>query len=176
MPVQRDEPLLELETDKVTLEVNASTSGRLGEIRAAAGATVEVGAVLGVIAEGADGVAAGPAAAAPAAPAAPAAAGPGCQRAHRPRGRAAARPHRPCPRRQPHRPQPPRQPPSSGASVRKIVAESGIDITRRSRQRQGWPPDQGRCRGPGGDRARDAQGGGSAGAGRRRSRSTSGAP
>ncbi|MFI5019342.1 MAG: biotin/lipoyl-containing protein, partial [Dongiales bacterium] len=55
--VQRDEPLLELETDKVTLEVYASTSGRLGEIRAPAGATVEVGAVLGVIAE-ADGVAA----------------------------------------------------------------------------------------------------------------------
>jgi 2-oxoglutarate dehydrogenase E2 component (dihydrolipoamide succinyltransferase) len=76
-PVGRDEALLELETDKVTLEVYASTAGRLGEIRAPAGATVEVGAVVGVIAE-ADGAvaAAAPApalAAAPAPAAAPAA-------------------------------------------------------------------------------------------------------
>ncbi|MEX0814257.1 MAG: biotin/lipoyl-containing protein, partial [Dongiaceae bacterium] len=48
-----DEPLLELETDKVTLEVFAQAAGTLAEIRAEAGATVEVGAVLGVIAEGA---------------------------------------------------------------------------------------------------------------------------
>ena len=69
-PVQRDETLAELETDKVTLEVYASTSGRLSEIRAPAGATVEVGAVLGVI-ESADGAAIAPAAAvAPAEPAA----------------------------------------------------------------------------------------------------------
>src|SRR6516165_6336911 len=53
-PVQRDEALLELETDKVTLEVYASASGRLSEIRAPAGATVEVGAVVGVIADGVD--------------------------------------------------------------------------------------------------------------------------
>jgi 2-oxoglutarate dehydrogenase E2 component (dihydrolipoamide succinyltransferase) len=60
-PVQRDEPLLELETDKVTLEVYASTAGKLAEIRAPAGTTVEVGAVLGVIAEGPAAVAAAPA-------------------------------------------------------------------------------------------------------------------
>ena len=69
-PVKRDEALLELETDKVTLEVYASSAGRLAEIKAPAGTTVEVGAVLGVIAEG-DSTAASPAAAAPAAAAAP---------------------------------------------------------------------------------------------------------
>ena len=50
--VQKDEPLLELETDKVTIEVNAPAAGTLSEIRAATGAEVEVGAVLGVIGEG----------------------------------------------------------------------------------------------------------------------------
>src|SRR5207248_7682678 len=71
--VKRDEPLLELETDKVTLEVYASAAGKLDEIRAPAGTTVEVGAVLGTIAEGAGAAApAGPAAVPPAAaPAAP---------------------------------------------------------------------------------------------------------
>ncbi|MDA8574614.1 2-oxoglutarate dehydrogenase complex dihydrolipoyllysine-residue succinyltransferase [Alphaproteobacteria bacterium] len=61
-----DEPLVELETDKVTLEVNAQTAGTLAEIMVAEGATVEVGAILGMIAEG---VVAAPAAPAPAAPA-----------------------------------------------------------------------------------------------------------
>ena len=42
-----DEPLVELETDKVTLEVNATPAGTLAEIVAAEGDTVEVGAVLG---------------------------------------------------------------------------------------------------------------------------------
>ena len=40
--VARDEPLVELETDKVTLEVNATASGTLGSIAAEAGATVEL--------------------------------------------------------------------------------------------------------------------------------------
>jgi len=47
-----DDPLVELETDKVTLEVPAPAAGTLGEILAAEGANVPVGAVLGVIAEG----------------------------------------------------------------------------------------------------------------------------
>src|SRR5262245_20142600 len=51
--VAADEPVVELETDKVSLEVPAKGAGRLAEIRAAAGATVEVGAVLGIIADGA---------------------------------------------------------------------------------------------------------------------------
>ena len=41
--VAKDEPLLELETDKVTIEVNAPAAGTLSEIRAATGAEVEVG-------------------------------------------------------------------------------------------------------------------------------------
>ncbi|MDF1736853.1 MAG: 2-oxoglutarate dehydrogenase complex dihydrolipoyllysine-residue succinyltransferase [Minwuia sp.] len=50
-----DDPLCELETDKVTLEVNATTAGALAEILAEEGATVGVGAVLGTIDEGAAG-------------------------------------------------------------------------------------------------------------------------
>ena len=50
--VSRDEPLVELETDKVTLEVNASEAGTLSEIRVSEGENVEVGAVLGTIAAG----------------------------------------------------------------------------------------------------------------------------
>jgi 2-oxoglutarate dehydrogenase E2 component (dihydrolipoamide succinyltransferase) len=56
-----DEPLVELETDKVTVEVRAEAAGTLSEIVAADGADVGVGAILGVI-----GGAAGAAAAAPA--------------------------------------------------------------------------------------------------------------
>jgi 2-oxoglutarate dehydrogenase E2 component (dihydrolipoamide succinyltransferase) len=44
--VEADEPLVELETDKVTVEVNAPASGTLTEIVAAEGAEVEVGALL----------------------------------------------------------------------------------------------------------------------------------
>jgi 2-oxoglutarate dehydrogenase E2 component (dihydrolipoamide succinyltransferase) len=68
--VAKDEPLLELETDKVTIEVNAPAAGTLSEIRAAAGAEVTVGAVLGAITEGAGAAKAAPAqSAAKAAPA-----------------------------------------------------------------------------------------------------------
>jgi 2-oxoglutarate dehydrogenase E2 component (dihydrolipoamide succinyltransferase) len=51
-PVEADEPLVELETDKVTVEVNAPQAGTLIDILAQAGAEVEVGAVLGMIGEG----------------------------------------------------------------------------------------------------------------------------
>ncbi|MEI6557464.1 MAG: 2-oxoglutarate dehydrogenase complex dihydrolipoyllysine-residue succinyltransferase [Rhodospirillaceae bacterium] len=68
-----DDALVELETDKVTLEVNATAAGTLTEIIAPEGANVAVGAVLGLIGEGGAGVVAAPAAVAPAAPAAPAA-------------------------------------------------------------------------------------------------------
>ena len=51
--VGRDEPIVELETDKVTLEVNATDAGILSEIVAAKGENVEVGAILGTIEEGA---------------------------------------------------------------------------------------------------------------------------
>jgi 2-oxoglutarate dehydrogenase E2 component (dihydrolipoamide succinyltransferase) len=64
-PVKADEPLVELETDKVTLEVNAPASGTLGEIVAKDGETVGPGAVLGSIVDGGAGTAAAPAAKAP---------------------------------------------------------------------------------------------------------------
>ncbi|MBC7151671.1 MAG: 2-oxoglutarate dehydrogenase complex dihydrolipoyllysine-residue succinyltransferase [Rhizobium sp.] len=71
--VKADEPIVELETDKVTVEVPAPASGVLTEIVAANGETVGLGALLGQIAEGAAGaVSAEPAK--PAAPAAPVAA------------------------------------------------------------------------------------------------------
>jgi 2-oxoglutarate dehydrogenase E2 component (dihydrolipoamide succinyltransferase) len=51
--VKADEPLVELETDKVTVEVPAPVSGKLEKINVAAGTTVTIGALLGSIAEGA---------------------------------------------------------------------------------------------------------------------------
>ncbi len=50
--VKADEPLVELETDKVTLEVNAPAAGVLSEIIAKDGDTVSPGAMLGRIGEG----------------------------------------------------------------------------------------------------------------------------
>ncbi len=72
--IEVDAPLVELETDKVTLEVNAPASGTLTDIQAAEGADVSVGAVLGTLTVG-DGAGATAPAAAPA-PAAPVQAAP----------------------------------------------------------------------------------------------------
>jgi 2-oxoglutarate dehydrogenase E2 component (dihydrolipoamide succinyltransferase) len=100
-----DEPLVELETDKVTIEVPAPSAGTLGEIAAKDGDTVAVGALLGLINDGATGAA--KPAAAPAKPAAaPAAAAPSPA------------------------PAAPRAPPvdaPQAPSVRKLSAESGVD-------------------------------------------------
>src|SRR6201996_5831325 len=54
-----DEPLVELETDKVTIEVPAPAAGILSDIAAKDGETVAVGAVLGQIKDGAGAVPAG---------------------------------------------------------------------------------------------------------------------
>jgi 2-oxoglutarate dehydrogenase E2 component (dihydrolipoamide succinyltransferase) len=51
--VSADEPLVELETDKVTLEVNAPSAGVLSEIAAETGQTVAIGALLGQLSAGA---------------------------------------------------------------------------------------------------------------------------
>ncbi len=59
--VKKDELLVELETDKVSLEVVAPADGVLGAINAAEGDTVAPGTVLGSVTEG--GAAAAPAAA-----------------------------------------------------------------------------------------------------------------
>ena len=74
--IAADEPLVELETDKVTVEVPAPAAGVMGEILVQEGETVEVGALLGTVADGDGAVAAKPAPEQPAeaAPAAPAAA------------------------------------------------------------------------------------------------------
>jgi len=100
-PVAVDEPLVELETDKVTLEVPAPAAGVLGEIAVKDGATVAVGALLGSISEGG-------AAAASAKPAAPAAAKPA--EAPKPAAQPAASSQMPLP-----------------PSVKKMSAESGVD-------------------------------------------------
>jgi 2-oxoglutarate dehydrogenase E2 component (dihydrolipoamide succinyltransferase) len=101
-----DEPLVELETDKVTIEVPAPSAGVLGEIIARDGETVAVGALLGQINDGAAGAAkaaAAPAAAKPAAPPPAAAPAPAAK-----------------------------APPSDAPlapSVRKLSAESGVDAS-----------------------------------------------
>src|SRR5216110_2123983 len=103
-----DEPLVELETDKVTIEVPAPSAGTLGEITAKDGETVAVGALLGQINDGAAGA---KTAAAPAKTAAPTAPPPPPPAAAAP---AAA----------------PKAPPTDAPlapSVRRIAAESGID-------------------------------------------------
>ncbi|UTO28383.1 2-oxoglutarate dehydrogenase complex dihydrolipoyllysine-residue succinyltransferase [Bartonella harrusi] len=55
--VAMDEPLVELETDKVTVEVPSPVAGKLSEIIAKEGDTVEVNALLGAVEAGAAGVA-----------------------------------------------------------------------------------------------------------------------
>ena len=47
--VTADEPLVELETDKVNVEVPSPTSGVLGNINAKEGETVNVGSLLGTV-------------------------------------------------------------------------------------------------------------------------------
>lgn len=66
--VTLDEPLVELETDKVTLEVGAPASGALGGVHFKEGDTVTVGAILGFVEEGATATATVAAAPAPTSP------------------------------------------------------------------------------------------------------------
>ncbi|MBS1793520.1 MAG: 2-oxoglutarate dehydrogenase, E2 component, dihydrolipoamide succinyltransferase [Acidobacteria bacterium] len=61
--IEKDEPLLEISTDKVDAEVPSPAAGTLLEIRAAEGETVEVGTVVALV--GAEGAAAAPVAEAP---------------------------------------------------------------------------------------------------------------
>ena len=64
--INADEPVVELETDKVSVEVPAPASGVLSEITVKEGETVEVGALLGMIGEGSGAATSTPAPAAPA--------------------------------------------------------------------------------------------------------------
>ncbi|MFG1243702.1 2-oxoglutarate dehydrogenase complex dihydrolipoyllysine-residue succinyltransferase [Xanthobacter versatilis] len=103
--VKADEPLVELETDKVTVEVPAPAAGVLAEIVAKDGDTVGVGALLGSIGAGSGAAAAAPAAAAPA----PAAAAPAPAPAPAAAPAAAAASG------------------ANGPAVGRIAAESGVD-------------------------------------------------
>jgi 2-oxoglutarate dehydrogenase E2 component (dihydrolipoamide succinyltransferase) len=67
--VKADEPLVELETEKVTVEVPAPAAGVMGNYEAMVGATVEVGSLLGLVIDGVGSVAVAPAAPPAAAPA-----------------------------------------------------------------------------------------------------------
>jgi 2-oxoglutarate dehydrogenase E2 component (dihydrolipoamide succinyltransferase) len=107
-PVAVDEPLVELETDKVTIEVPAPSAGTLGEIAAKDGDTVAVGALLGLIN---DGAAAAKPAAAPA----------------KPTASAAPPPQPPAPAAAPARAAPSDAP--LAPSVRKLSADSGVDAS-----------------------------------------------
>jgi 2-oxoglutarate dehydrogenase E2 component (dihydrolipoamide succinyltransferase) len=102
-----DEPLVELETDKVTIEVPAPAAGVLTDVAVKDGDTVAVGALLGAIKEGAGAAPVKPAAAKPA-EAAPQAA--------------------PAPKPAPANKAPPADAPLA-PSVRKIAAETGMDAS-----------------------------------------------
>ncbi len=117
--VKRDEPLLELETDKVTVEVPAPADGSIESISVQEGDTVQVGAILGAIAEDAKGVASAAPAVKPAAapkPAAPKPAPAPATRAEAPKPAAA--------------PAPPAAAAPVMPSVRRIAEESSVDVSR----------------------------------------------
>src|SRR5260221_9265516 len=65
-----DEPVAELETDKITVQLPSPVAGALGEQRFAVGATVKVGDVIGAVEAGKQGKSAAPAAKAAPPPAA----------------------------------------------------------------------------------------------------------
>jgi len=114
-----DEPLVELETDKVTIEVPAPAAGMLADIAAKDGDTVAVGAVLGQIKEGAAGAAKSAPAAASATPSAsppPAQSALAAASKQAPKPVTSAAPASAKPTDAPLAP-----------SVRKLAAESGVD-------------------------------------------------
>jgi len=119
-PVAVDEPLVELETDKVTIEVPAPAAGVLADIAAKDGDTVAVGAVLGLIKEGAAGT--GKSAPAAAASVTPSASPP----VSMPPSAAVSKAEtKPAPGAAPAAAKPSDAP--LAPSVRKLAAESGVD-------------------------------------------------
>ena len=115
--VKTDEPLCELETDKVTVEVPSPVAGKLASIAAPAGTTVQVGGLLGAIEAGAGA----------AATVAPPASAPAPQPAEAPKP-ALSQPAAPQPAPQPAAPQPvPAGTHPLPPSVQRIVTETGLD-------------------------------------------------
>ena len=143
--VERDEPLFEVSTDKVDSEVPSPVSGTLTDILVAEGDTVDVGARLAVIGDGAAGTVPSAPAASPvpeaAAPAPPTPPAPGATAPAAPAPAAPAAPTPPAPPAPPTPPVPEAASPaaaapdgstSSGAGVlspmvRKLLAEHGLD-------------------------------------------------
>jgi 2-oxoglutarate dehydrogenase E2 component (dihydrolipoamide succinyltransferase) len=128
-----DEPLVELETDKVTIEVPAPAAGILGGIAAKDGDTVAVGALLGEIKEGA-GVAPASRPEQKTERAKPIDAGPEQPAPRQQRGPAEPPPSA-TPSAAPAKPAPAKAPPPAARadvplapSVRKLAAESGLDV------------------------------------------------
>ena len=107
--VAQDEALLELETDKVTVEVPAPVSGTLLEIAAESGATVEIGALLARVAEGTGAIG-------------------GEAKPDPPASAAAETPGADAPAASPARAAEPDLPPSPAA--RKLIDEHGLDAAR----------------------------------------------
>ena len=103
-PVQLDQPILELETDKAVGSIPASAAGIVQQIRVNIGDKISAGAVLLTLTEGAG---AAPSAAAPVAP------------------RAAIQPAKPI---APRPPAAPGVPPAASPTVRKMAALLGIDL------------------------------------------------
>lgn len=101
--VKADEPLVELETDKVTVEVPAPASGVLGDILVSSGSTVAVGSLLTALREGGSG--AGVTSAQSAKPATPAPAAAKVEASI------------------------PSPPPPPGPAARKALEESGVDAS-----------------------------------------------
>jgi 2-oxoglutarate dehydrogenase E2 component (dihydrolipoamide succinyltransferase) len=102
--VNKDETLVELETDKVSVEVSAPEAGVLSEIVASEGATVEIGALLGRMGDA------------------------GAQ-ATQQRPKAEAPKPQPAPQPEPQRPSGNGAPKQAPPSVQRIAAEGGIDVS-----------------------------------------------
>ena len=134
------EPLLEIETEKATLEVPSETAGTVTRILVKQGETIKVGQVLMTIEASAGAAAPAPPAAAPAPPPAPNPASPPAPAAPveaaplvPPAAEAAPPPEPPAPRAAPARapapvPAPGDRPTFAAPSVRKFAREIGVDL------------------------------------------------
>jgi 2-oxoglutarate dehydrogenase E2 component (dihydrolipoamide succinyltransferase) len=110
--VKKDETLVELETDKVSVEVSAPEAGVLSEIVAAEGAAVGIGAILGRM---------GSAGAQPAAQQQ-------APKVEAPKSEPKAETPKPAPQPEPPRPSGNGAPRQAPPSVQRIAAEGGIDV------------------------------------------------
>jgi pyruvate dehydrogenase E2 component (dihydrolipoamide acetyltransferase) len=115
-PVEKGQAIAEIETEKATVEIEASASGILARILVQAGQTVPVGTVIGVIVEAGEKIAAAPT---PQAPPAPSAAAPTpsvpAPEAEKEASEAAA---------------PPEARVKASPVARKMAEEAGIDLSR----------------------------------------------